>query len=143
MPKQQQLELACLGALGHQQHVACDPTLARGWRERRRDALQVEEDHRGSGNGKGESGTRVKEGGKGGDVWQERGIWETAPSQTYRWALGHCLRVQAADFPRQPLITAVPHVPLQERKSRYITGDVGGAPPGLRFITARQTLCER
>lgn len=33
MPKQQQLELACLGALGHRQHVACDPTLAPGWRE--------------------------------------------------------------------------------------------------------------
>lgn len=46
-------------------------------------------------------------------------------------------------LPSQSLITAVPHIPLQERNSRSISGAVGDAPPGLPFLTARLMLCTR
>ena len=122
---------------GHRQHVAC--RIGAGMEGKRRVCSAGGRGPRGMGRGKAARERRM--GGKRGDVQQERGIGENAPSQPYGWALCR-LRVQAPNFPRQPLITAVPHVPLQARNSRYITGDVGGAPPGLRFITARQTTLQ-
>lgn len=96
----------------------------------------------GLGMGRGKAAPERRMWGKEGTS-SRRGIWEISLPQAYPWALRHCLRVQAPDLPSRSLITAVPHVPLQERNSRSISGAVGDAPPGLPFLTARLMLCTR
>lgn len=107
-----------------------------GMEGRRSGALRVGQNCSGVGMGRGKAARERRMWGKKG-TFSRRGIWEITPPQAYPWALRHGLHVQAPDFPSRSLITAVPHVPLQERNSRSISGAVGHAPPGLPFITAR------
>lgn len=113
---------------------------ARGWRGG--GALRVGQNCSGVGMGRGKAARERRMWGKKGTS-SRRGIWEITPPQAYPWTLRHSLHVQAPDFPSRSLITAVPHVPLQERNSRSISGAVGHARPGLPFITARLMLGTR
>lgn len=98
------------------------------------------ENCRGVGMGRGKA-RRMMWGKEGAS--SRRGIWEITLSQACPWVLRRCLHVQAPEFPRQALISAVPHVPLQERNSRSTSRALGAAPPWLRFIQARLMLCKR
>lgn len=94
----------------------------------------------GMGRGKASQEQRI-DGGKGGGCpvgGEELGGASCSFLKPIDGRFGRCLHVQAPHFPRQPLIRAVPHVPLQARNPRYITGDVGARSSwaAMRYSTA-------
>lgn len=73
------------------------------------------EEERCSAPGSG-AGSGQKDVGKGGNVQKKRDLGNHA---SFKPIFRHCLHVQAPEFPSQPLVPAVPHVPLQERFQIY------------------------